>query len=80
MKELKQLLTTSVRARFSFTKINDMWSEFYRQVTEDPGETYFRVGEHTQLWQGVPYTQEVLVKIDEHPDGKVATMLLSGEF
>ncbi len=51
---MKQLLIVGVRAKFGFTKVNDMWTEFYRQAGEDPGETYFRVGEHTQLWQGMP--------------------------
>ncbi len=77
---MKQLLTVGVRARFSLNQINDFWTEFYRQAQEDPGETYFRVGQHTQWWQHKPHTQEVLVKIDEYPDGKVATMLLSDEY
>ena len=77
---IKQIVTVGIRARFSLRQIEDFWAEFNRQAYEDPGETYFRVGQHSRWWHNQPYTQDVLVKIDEYPDGKVATMLLSDEF
>jgi hypothetical protein len=77
---LKEIPSGAVRARFNLTEISDMWGQFRCQAYEDPGETCFRVGQHCRWWQGKVETQDVLVRIDDHPDGRVATMLLADEF
>lgn len=79
---MKQLLTVGVRSRFSLSVIEDMWHTFFSQLEEKPRQDLFTVGKHTE-WKDartVPYTHEVWVKIDKHPEGKVATMLLSDEW
>ncbi len=75
---MRQILTVGVRARFSLRQIDDFWSEFLRLRTENPAEDLFWVGMHTD-WKNL-YKQKVFVKIDQYPEGKVATMLLSDEY
>jgi len=75
---MRQLLTVGVRARFPLQRINDLWSEFYRQLAEKPAENLFYVGTHTDYRN--LRSKKVWVKIDEYPDEKVATMLFADEY
>lgn len=77
-KPMRQILTVGVKARFPLSKINDLWSEFLRQLTENPCEDFFEVGDHTDF-RSLRH-QKILVKIDQYPGEKVATMLLSDEW